>query len=143
MLCRTRSSLARVLVNSRTTTTTSHGSITCGARRSLGSRSRRPRTAARRAALAIDRRMEKAAKKDGNKSAPDDAGEQLLSESGMRWGFFFSLGVLGSFGGLLGSIGPFLPRPGPPFFFFTAYKTNLTELPHPMHTRTNSTATCL
>lgn len=85
MFCHTRSSLFRA-----------HGS-TFG--RSFGSKSRsssRPRAAARRAALATDRRIQRA---DNGGSASRttatavDSGEQILSESGMKWGFFFSLGV--------------------------------------------------
>ena len=100
MLSRTRSSLVCSVISSSRVTTTSHGSITIGGAhcRFLGSRSRgRPRAAARRAALALDRRMEKAAQKEGNNKSATAAtvqGEQVLSESNMKWGFFLTLIVL-------------------------------------------------
>lgn len=64
-------------------------------KRPLGSRSRggRGNRTARRTELAIDKRLRRTASKNNTKETVED-GEQIFSESGMKWGFFFSLGVL-------------------------------------------------
>lgn len=67
-------------------------------RRSFGTR--KPRRSALRAQIASDRRIQRQLqksdqnKKGGSHSVNDDQhGEQILSETGMKWGFFFTLGV--------------------------------------------------
>lgn len=61
-------------------------------RRYFGSR---PRRTVRRAELASARRVEKKVRAEEAKGGPnkESKGEQVLSEKGMKWGFFFSLGI--------------------------------------------------
>lgn len=66
--------------------------------RYFGSRNKRRRrylsATERRAQQENDRRVLEQAKSGHGIAAPFDDGDQILSESGMRWGFFFTLGVL-------------------------------------------------
>ena len=58
--------------------------------------SRPPRGKARRVQLASAKRVARKVKEDGTKQVENvaDDGEQILSEKGMMYGFFISLGIL-------------------------------------------------
>lgn len=62
------------------------------ARRNLATR---PRRSAQRVHAATEKRVKRHLEKTkGANQQQEQQGEEILSESGMKWGFFFSLGIL-------------------------------------------------